>query len=129
MGEDDLELGEVGRHIVDVDRVRVLEPDAAAPGKTRADPAVAGVKEGGQPSLGDHLVEGVGSPVVGEERLQVRVELEAAAGRAGSTLANGIRTSAYSAAPSSTSSLGTGGRPDCDSQSTVKTTAAIPRSR
>jgi len=47
----------------------------------------------------------------------------------GSTLANGMRTSALAAAASATSSLGTGAVPVADSASTVKITAAIFRSR
>jgi hypothetical protein len=52
-----------------------------------------------------------------------------ASGRAGSTLAKAINTSAFVAAASAISSFGIGGIPLFDSQSTVKTTAAILRSR
>ena len=51
---------EVDGDIVDVHRVRVLEPDPAAAGHARADAAVAGVEQRRQPGLGDHLVERVG---------------------------------------------------------------------
>ena len=73
-----LSVGEVHRDVVDVDRVGVLEPDAAAPGQARADARVPGVEERGQPGLLDHLVERVGQAVVREEPLHVGVELEAA---------------------------------------------------
>jgi hypothetical protein len=44
-------------------------------------------------------------------------------------LANGMSTSAFAAAASAISSFGIWGRPLCSSQSTVKTTAAMLRSR
>ena len=49
--------------------------------------------------------------------------------RNGSMLANGMSTSGLAAAASATSSLGTGAVPVACSASTVKTTAAILRSR
>jgi hypothetical protein len=52
-----------------------------------------------------------------------------ASGRAGSTLANGMSTSGFAAAASAISSFGIGAMPLFDSQSTVKTTAAMFRSR
>ena len=52
-----------------------------------------------------------------------------ASGRAGSTLANGTITSGFCAAASMISSFGMGAIPLRDSQSTVKTTAAMLRSR
>ena len=73
-----LSVGEVDRDVVDVDRVRVLEPDPAAAGQARADARLPGVEERGQPGLLDHLVERVGHAVVGEEALHVGMELEAA---------------------------------------------------
>ena len=45
--------------------------------------------------------------------------------RAGSTLANGMSTSAFAAAASAISSFGIGGMPLRASQSTVNTTAAM----
>ena len=47
----------------------------------------------------------------------------------GSMLANGISTSAFALATSAISSFGTRGWPVNDSESTVKTTAIIRRSR
>ena len=76
--EHDLERREVDRDVVDVDRIRVLEADAAAAGQARADARLPGVEERGQPRLLDHLVERVGHAVVREEALDVGVELEAA---------------------------------------------------
>ena len=73
-----LSVGEVHGDVVDVDRVGVLQPDAAAPGEARADARVARVEERRQPCLLDHLVERVRHAVVREEALDVRVELEAA---------------------------------------------------
>jgi hypothetical protein len=48
------------------------------PGRPEPIPLWAGVEERRQPGLGDDLVERVGGAVVGEEALEVGVELEAA---------------------------------------------------
>ncbi len=58
-----------------------------------------------------------------------RARLTPALPRKGSTEAKGMRTSGLAAAASATSSSGTGAVPVADSASTVKTTAAIFRSR
>lgn len=71
------ELWKVDGKIVDVHRVGVLEADAAAARKTGSDPRTAGMEERGQPGLGDDLVERIERLVVREERLDVRMELEA----------------------------------------------------
>ena len=76
MREHDRHVREVDRDIVHVERVRILEPDPAASPLAHPDPALAGVEEGGQPRLGDRLVEDIGMPVVRIERLHARVELE-----------------------------------------------------
>ena len=123
MREHDLELRKVGRDVVEAHRVRVLEPEPAAAAHAGADAAVAGVEERGQARFRDHLVERVDAPVVGEERLEFgwnlkprtpwseirrRARSTASAPRAGSTLANGIRTSALARAASAISSFGIG---------------------
>jgi hypothetical protein len=76
VGEHDLQVGEVDRHVVDLHRVAVLEPDAATAGQAGPDPRVAGVEQRHQPCVGDHLVERVGGRVVGMELLEVGMELE-----------------------------------------------------
>jgi hypothetical protein len=75
--ENDLEVGEVGGHVVEAHRVRVLEPQPAAAREARANAAVSRVEERRQPGLGDHLVQRIGSAVVREELLEVGMELEA----------------------------------------------------
>jgi hypothetical protein len=76
MGEDDVQIRELGGDIVDRHRVGVLQPDAGAPGHPRADAGCAGVKERDQTSLGDHVIEREERTVVGPERLDVGVEFE-----------------------------------------------------
>ena len=78
VGEDDVQLREVGRDVVDRHRVGVLQPHAAAAGHARADPGRAGMEQRDQPGLGDHLVQRVEGAVVGPEGLRVGVELEPA---------------------------------------------------
>ena len=114
------------------------------PGMPGADPGRAGMEQGDQPRLGDHLVERIVGAVVGPERLRVGVELEPADARprsapaprarracpcAGPRCANGISTSGFARAASSTSSLPTRRRPIPASSSTVKTTATHDRAR
>jgi hypothetical protein len=70
--------GEVDGDVVDRHRVAVLEAHAAAAAHPRADPAVPGVEQHGQPRLGEHLVERIGEPVVRHELLERRVQLEPA---------------------------------------------------
>ena len=77
MREHDLELGEVDGDVVDVHRVRVLEPDPATPRESRPDPRVTTVEERGQTGLGHDLVQRVDGTVVRVEGLHVGVELEA----------------------------------------------------
>ena len=55
-----------------------FEADAAAAGHAGADAGGAGVKQGDQPGLGDHVIQRVEGAVVGPERLRVGVELEPA---------------------------------------------------
>jgi hypothetical protein len=76
--DDDRQVGEVDGDIVEVQRVGVLQPDPTTAGQTRADPGLAAVEERGYAELLQHLVERVGSTVVGIERLDAGVELEAA---------------------------------------------------
>src|SRR6202789_3223366 len=76
VGEDDRHVGEVHRHVVEVDRVGVGQPDPAAAPGAGAGPGLPGVKQRGQARRLDDLVDRVGHPVVGEERLRARVELE-----------------------------------------------------
>src|SRR3954451_6683738 len=78
LGKHDRQLGKIGRHVVHVDRVRVLQPHPAAAREAGADAAVPGVKEGGEAGFRDHLIQRIDVPVVREERLQVGVELEPA---------------------------------------------------
>ena len=78
MRQDDRQRREVDRDVVDGHRVAVLEAHAAAAGHARADAAVARVEEDRQAGFGKDLVERVRDPVVGEELLQRRVQLEPA---------------------------------------------------
>src|SRR5260370_19960825 len=76
MGQDDVHVGEIDRHVVDVHRVGVLQTDAAAAVRARSDSGLAGVEQGHKPAGGDDLVERVGTSVVRIEALRARVELE-----------------------------------------------------
>jgi hypothetical protein len=73
--QNDWHVREVDRDIIDVHRVRVLEANPTAARQARAHAGVPGVEHCWQARLGDDCVQRVGHPVVGEERLQVRVEL------------------------------------------------------
>ena len=78
VGHDHLHVREVRGDLVEVHRVGVLEQDPTAARQPGADRGLAGVEHRRQLVLGDHLVERVRQPVVREEALQARVELEAA---------------------------------------------------
>ena len=142
MRHDDLHVREVRGDLVEVERVGVLQQHASPAPQAGADGGLAGVEDRRELVLGDHLVERVGEPVVGEEGLQAGVELEAAdvvlldqpprfatpsAPRCGSIETNGISASRSFAASSRISSLVTG--PPQRTVSTMKQTAAILRSR
>src|SRR5215471_9838243 len=76
MRQDDLHPGEADRHVVDVQRVGVLQADPAAAGHTGADAGLAGVEQRDRPEFLDRLVQAVRHPVVGVEPLDVRMEFE-----------------------------------------------------
>src|SRR5712692_10714497 len=76
MRNDDRHVGEVGRDIVNVDGVRVLEFETAAARHARTDSRVTGVKNCRQLMLGDDLVKLIGHSIVWEEALQSRMELK-----------------------------------------------------
>ena len=139
-----LSVGKSTGDVVDVDRVGVLEPDPTAPGKAGADARVTGVEQRRQPCLLDHLVERIGKAVVREEPLHVGVELEATdavvgdqAPRLVDPASALVRVDArerdqhvrVGSCDSAISSFGTRACPVTDSESTVKTTAIIRRSR
>jgi hypothetical protein len=65
VGEDDLHVGKVDRDVVDQHRLAILEPHAAAALHPRAHARMAGVEDGRQLVLGDHLVDRIGHPVIG----------------------------------------------------------------
>ena len=75
---DDRHVREIHRHVVDEHRVAVLQPDAAAARHPRADPAVSGVKEHGQPRFREDFVERIRDAVVGRKLLEGRMKFEAA---------------------------------------------------
>ncbi len=78
MRHHDRQFRKVDRDVVDQHRVAVLEAHAAAAAHARADPAVPGVEQHGQPRRLDDLVERVDPRIVRLELLQRRVQLEAA---------------------------------------------------
>ena len=144
MGEDDLEGREVHGDVVDVHRVGVLEADAAAPGEPRADARVTAMEQRRKTRLLDHLVERIRKAVVREEPLHVGVELEAPDTVVGDQAARLLDSApalvrvdarerdqhvGVRACDSAISSFGTRACPVTDSESTVKTTAIIRRSR
>ena len=81
MRQDDRHVREIHRHVVDRHRVAVLQPDAAAARHAGADAAVAGVKEHGQPGLGEDFVQRVGEAVV-RERTAAAADAASARGHA-----------------------------------------------
>src|SRR5215831_16713046 len=108
MRQDDRHLRKIHRDIVDEHRVAVFETDAAATGQTGADDAMPRVEQ--------------------HRQFRLRDSRTPSAPRDGSMLANAIAMSAFSAANSTTLSLGTIGRPVSFS-STGKTTQPIFRER
>src|SRR5207248_1155398 len=64
VGHDDRHLGKVDGYIVQIDRIAVLQADAAARAGALPDSRLAGVKQGRKPSSGDYFVERVQPPVV-----------------------------------------------------------------
>ena len=76
MRNDDLNVGKADRHVVQVHRVAVLQPQAAAAAHAAADTAVAGMENRWQLVFGDHLVDRPGHAVVGVVTLHRGVELE-----------------------------------------------------
>ena len=76
MGADDLELGEVGRHVVEQDRPRVTEFDPSAPGHSCPQSGGAGMEDDGYAELDGNGVEVVEATLVGCEALATGVELE-----------------------------------------------------
>src|SRR4029078_6208209 len=86
--------GEGDRAVLDVHRVRVLQPDPPTTGEPRADARVPRVEQRGQAGLLDRLADGGERGGVGEEALDVGVELEAAHGGVADQpahLADGVR--------------------------------------
>ena len=77
MGEDDLEVGEVRRHVVHVHRVGIFQPHPHAAGHAAADAGLPGVEQRDGPAVADRLVERIGHAVVGVEALHGRMEFEA----------------------------------------------------
>ena len=77
MREDDVEIGELGGHVVDAHRVRVLEADAASARHAGTDAGGTRVKQRDQTRRSDHVVQRIPVAVVGPEGLGVGVELEA----------------------------------------------------
>ena len=78
MRDDDRHVGKVGRDVVEMDRVRILQPQSAAARHAGADARMTAVKDRRQPMLRDHFVERIRDAVVREEALQRRMKLEAA---------------------------------------------------
>ena len=76
MGDDDRHVREVGGDVVEVNRVRIFEAQAAAARHACSDAGMAAVKDGRQLVLGDRLIEAIGHAVVGKEALQGRVKFE-----------------------------------------------------
>ena len=76
MGDDDRHVGEIDGDVVDVNRVRIFEPQAAPARHARADAGMPAVKNGRELVLGDDLVEAIRHAIVGKESLQGRVKLE-----------------------------------------------------
>ena len=78
MREDDLQVGEIRRHIVHVHRVGIFQPHSHAAGHARADAGLAGVKQCDRAAVVDRFVQRIGHPVVGVKTLHGRVEFKAA---------------------------------------------------
>src|SRR5947199_7667781 len=78
MRKDDRHVREIDRYIVDVNRIAIFQSHTPASAHTRADPAVARVKNDRQPRLGDDFIEGICNPVVCVELLHRWMEFEAA---------------------------------------------------
>jgi len=112
MREDDPQLGEVHGDVVDEHGIGVLQPDTAATRHPGTDARLSTMERAGNAGFLDQLVQRVSHPVIGHETLDAGVELESAypvvldqptgsrtpaSPRDGSTLANGISTSACSA--------------------------------
>src|SRR5467141_2508165 len=76
MRNDDCHVRKVGRDIVNVHGVRVLELETAAARHTRTDARVTGVENCGQLMLCDDLVKLIGHSIVWEETLQSGMKLE-----------------------------------------------------
>ena len=77
MREDDRHVGKVGRHLVDVHGIGILQLQPRSARHACADPGLAGVEDCRQLVFSDHLIEGIGIAVVREEGLGRRMELEA----------------------------------------------------
>ncbi len=77
MCDDHRHVGEIGRDVVEVDRIGVLEFQPAAARHAGADAGMSGVEDGRQLVLGDEFVELIGDRIVREEALHRGVELEA----------------------------------------------------
>src|SRR5262249_19267709 len=76
VGEDDVQVREISGHVVDVQRVGVLQAEPAAARRAGPGSGLAGVEQGHEAVLGDDLVERVGDPVVRIEALRAGMKLE-----------------------------------------------------
>ena len=77
MGNDDVDVGEVNRHVFQQHGVAVLQTQATAAAHATAYARVTAVKDGRQLVFGNHLVQRPGHAVVGLKALHGRVKLEA----------------------------------------------------
>ena len=75
--DDDRHVRKIDRDIVDVNRIGVLQPQAATARHVGADAGMTAVENGRQLVLGDHLVKLIGHAVIRKKSLHGRMELEA----------------------------------------------------
>src|SRR5947207_9257786 len=78
MCDDDRDVGEIDRYVIEVNRIGVFEAQSAAARHAGADARMAAVEDCRQPMLGNHLIEWIRHPIVRKETLDGGVELETA---------------------------------------------------
>src|SRR5439155_18274774 len=78
MCDDDRDVGEIDRYVIEVNRIGIFEAQSAATRHAGADARMAAMEDCRELVLGNHLIERIRHPVVREETLNGGVELEAA---------------------------------------------------
>src|SRR6266404_2281211 len=76
MRHDDRHVGKIDRDIVDMHRIRILEPHVVAAAHARSDAGLSGVEERRLAGLLDRLVKRIGEAVVRVEPLHGGMKLE-----------------------------------------------------